>query len=158
MAPDSPKLILTSPAFKDGAEMANRYTYKLGSQCSGENFSPALEWTGVPASTQSLAITVVDPDGGNWTHWLLFNLSPEITSLSEAVNGPAIGIKGRNDFGTLGYGGPCPPSGTHHYIFTLYALDTTLSLQEGAKRKDFETAVKGHVLAQAQLTGLRTRR
>jgi Raf kinase inhibitor-like YbhB/YbcL family protein len=157
MASDSPKLTLTSPAFQDSAEMADRYTYKLGSQCNGENFSPALEWTGVPAGTQSLALTIVDPDGGNWTHWLLFNLPPETTSLPEAVNGPDIGTKGKNDFGTLGYGGPCPPGGTHHYIFTLYALDTTLDLQEGAQRKDFETAIKGHILARAQLTGLRTR-
>jgi Raf kinase inhibitor-like YbhB/YbcL family protein len=147
---------LTSPAFNDGQEMAAKNVYKMAGQCSGENYSPALAWTGTPAGTQSFALTLVDPDGGNWVHWLQFNLPAETTHLPEAVEGPALGVKGRNDFGGTGYGGPCPPGGTHHYVFTLYALDTTLDLKTGAWLKDFQTAIQGHILAEAKLTGLRT--
>jgi Raf kinase inhibitor-like YbhB/YbcL family protein len=148
---------LSSPAFKDGEEMNNRYAFSMFGQCSGENYSPALAWTGAPAGTQSFAITVIDPDGNNWLHWLQFNIPAGATGLPEAVGGPDIGIKGKNDFGNLGYGGPCPPSGTHHYVFTLYALDTKLDLKEGAKLNDLTKAMDGHILAQAQLTGLKKR-
>jgi Raf kinase inhibitor-like YbhB/YbcL family protein len=149
--------ILSSPAFKDGEQMVDRYVFNILGQCKGENYSPALAWTGAPPNTQSFAITLIDPDGGNWLHWLLFNIPAGTVSLDEAIGGPNMGIKGKNDFGTLGYGGPCPPGGTHHYIFTLYALDTILDLKEGAKLQDLKNAMNGHSLAQAQLTGLRTR-
>lgn len=148
---------LSSTAFKDGEEMNDRYAYSMLGQCSGQNYSPALEWTGTPAGTKSFAITVIDPDGGNWLHWLQFNIPADTVSLPEAVGGPDIGTKGKNSFGGLGYGGPCPPSGTHHYIFTLYALDTTIDLKEGAKLSDLTGAINGHILAQAQLTGLKKR-
>ena len=148
---------LSSPAFKDGEQMATRYVFKIPGQCNGENYSPALNWRGVPAGTQSFAITVIDPDGGNWLHWLQFDIPADVVSLPEAVGGPKTGIQGGNDFGALGYGGPCPPGGTHHYIFTLYALDTRLELQEGASLKDLNSAMNGHILAETQLTGLRTR-
>jgi len=150
-------ITLSSPAFKNGEEMNDRYAFSMLGQCSGENYSPALAWTSIPARTKSFAITVIDPDGGNWLHWLQFNISVDATSLPEAVGGPDIGIKGKNDFGSLGYGGPCPPGGTHHYIFTLYALDATLDLEEGAKLNDLTNAMNGHILAQAQLTGLKKR-
>ena len=148
---------LSSPAFKDGNEMAEKYTYKMGGQCDGENYSPALTWAGAPAETQSFAITLVDPDGGNWAHWVQFNIPADVASLPETIAGPEIGVKGRNDFYSPGYGGPCPPGGTHHYVFTLYALDTTLELEEGATLKAVLTAMEGHILAETQLTGLRTR-
>jgi Raf kinase inhibitor-like YbhB/YbcL family protein len=148
---------LSSPAFADGEELADLYTYKLGRQCNGKNLSPALIWSNAPAGTQSFALTMLDPDGGNWLHWLLFNIPADTTGLPEAPDGPEIGVRGKNDFGSLGYGGPCPPSGTHHYIFTLYALDTLLKIPEGARLGDFEQATQGHILAQAQLTGLQTR-
>jgi Raf kinase inhibitor-like YbhB/YbcL family protein len=148
---------LFSPAFKDGEQMADRYVFNIPGQCSGENYSPALMWTGTPSGAQSFAITVIDPDGGNWLHWLLFNIPADTTSLTEAVGGPDTGIKGENDFGALGYGGPCPPGNTHRYIFSLYALDTTLDLQEGARLKDLKNAMAGHILVETQLTGLRTR-
>lgn len=147
---------LTSAAFGEGEFIPDKYVYSLGSQCSGENFSPPLAWEGVPTGTQSFAIFVVDPDGGNWVHWLQFDIPADITRLDEAVSGTKLGVRGVNDFGKLGYGGPCPPSGTHRYIFTLYALDTTLSLPEGASRARFESAINGHVLGTAQLTGLRS--
>jgi hypothetical protein len=155
---DSPAMFtLTSSAFSEGGEIPDRYTYNLGGQCNGDNYSPPLLWTSAPLSAQSFAILVTDPDGGNWVHWLQFNIPANAFGLEEALGGPNVGIKGVNDFGGLGYGGPCPPSGTHRYIFTLYALDVTLSLSEGASRAEFESAIKGHVLGTAQLTGIRSR-
>lgn len=151
------KMTLTSSAFSEGGIIPDRYTYNLRGQCSGENYSPPLAWTGAPEGTQSFAILVTDPDGGNWVHWLQFNIPASASGLNEAVGGPDVGVKGVNDFGETGYGGPCPPSGTHRYIFTLYALDTTSSLSEGTSRAQFESAIKGHVLGTAQLTGLRSR-
>lgn len=159
-APDAatqPVFALTSPDFKDGEELADQFTYELFGQCGGENISPALEWLGAPAGTQTFALTMLDPDGGNWLHWLLFDIPADQTGLPQAANGPENGTRGKNDFGKLGYGGPCPPSGAHRYIFTLYALDTTLGLPEGIKLKEFQNAIENHLLAQAQLTGLRTR-
>jgi Raf kinase inhibitor-like YbhB/YbcL family protein len=147
---------LSSPAFQDGQELDVKYVFKIDGQCQGENYSPPLAWSGVPNGTQSFALTVVDPDGGNWVHWLQFNLPATATSLPEAINGPDLGLKGRNDFGENSYGGPCPPGGIHHYIFTLYALDTNLELQAGANLKAFQAAIQGHSLAEAKLTGLRT--
>ena len=137
--------------------MADKYTYKMGGQCDGENYSPTLAWTGAPAETGSFAVTLVDPDGGNWVHWVQFNIPAEVTSLPETIAGPAVGVKGNNGFYSLGYGGPCPPGGTHHYVFTLYALDTALELDEGATLNAVLAAMEGHILAEAQLTGLRTR-
>ena len=149
---------LTSDAFAEGEFIPDKYAYSLGGQCSGENFSPSLIWTGAPEGTQSFAILVNDPDGGNWVHWLLFDIPADVTQLDEATSGPDdVGVRGVNDFGNLGYGGPCPPSGTHRYIFTLYALDTVLSLPQGASRTRFNSAIDGHVLGTTQLTGLRSR-
>lgn len=155
-APDLP-FTLTSTAFVEGEAIPDQYTFSLEGQCDGANLSPELTWVGAPANTQSFAVIVNDPDGGDWVHWVQFDIPADATSLPEAEAGPAIGVKGENDFGKLGYGGPCPPSGTHRYIFTLYALDTTLSLPERATRFEVLTAMKDHVLGQAQLTGLRNR-
>jgi len=154
--PDLP-LALTSTAFAEGDAIPDQYTYTLPGQCAGQNISPPLSWVGAPANTQSFAILVVDPDGGDWVHWMQFNIPADTSELSEAVGGPDVGVKGQNDFGELGYGGPCPPSGTHRYVFTLYALDTLLSVSEGAAQVEVETAMEGHVLEEAQLTGLRSK-
>lgn len=147
---------LTSTAFTEGATIPTRYTYNLAGQCSGENVLPALAWTNPPANTKNFAITMHDPDGGNWVHWVQFNIPSGMTSLTEVPGGPDIGVKGLNDFGELGYGGPCPPSGNHHYIFTLYALDATLGLTQGATRGQVNAAMAGHILGQATLTGMRS--
>ena len=154
--PDVP-FTLTSTAFAEGEVIPDQYTYRLGAQCTGANLSPQLTWVGTPAHTQSLAVIVSDPDGGDWAHWVQFNIPGDATSLPEATAGPNLGLKGRNDFGELGYGGPCPPGGTHHYIFTLYALDATLSVAEGATRSEVEQAMADHILGQTQLTGLRSK-
>jgi Raf kinase inhibitor-like YbhB/YbcL family protein len=148
---------LTSSAFENNGEIPNQYAYKMGSQCNGENYSPALTWSQPPDGTRSLLLTVVDPDGGNWVHWVLFNIPPETTSLEEVIGGSTAGRAGRNDFGKPGYGGPCPPSGTHHYIFTLYALDIVLDLKEGASLNNVLKSSEGHVLTSTSLTGLKTR-
>lgn len=154
----SKEFALTSSAFEAGQIIPNKYSYKLGNQCNGENFSPPLEWIGTPQGTQSYVLTVIDPDGGDWVHWVLFNIPAETNNLLEVRNGPDIGVAGKNDFKTTGYGGPCPPSGTHHYIFTLYALDTLLDLNQGANLKDIQPLYKNHILAQAQLIGLQKAR
>ena len=154
-APDAP-FTLTSSAFAEGETIPDQYTYRLAGQCDGANLSPELKWSGTPAGTQSFVVAVIDPDGGDWVHWVQFNIPGDATSLPEAAGGPDIGVKGKNDFGELGYGGPCPPDGTHRYVFTLYALDTTLSLVEGAPRVSVEAAMEGHILGAAPLTGLRS--
>ena len=148
---------LACQAFADGEQIPDAQAYSLPGQCDGPNTSPPLSWAGAPAGTHSFAVMMVDPDGGDWVHWVQFNIPADATSLAAAADGPAVGIKGVNDFGENGYGGPCPPSGTHRYVLTLYALDTTLSLAEGASKAQVDAAMAGHVLAQAQLTGLRSR-
>jgi Raf kinase inhibitor-like YbhB/YbcL family protein len=145
---------LTSAAFAAGEPILLKYT------CDGDDVSPPLAWTEPPAGTQSLALICDDPDApvGTWVHWVLYNLPAEARALPEAV--PAVadlpdgGRHGNNSWRRLGYGGPCPPSGTHRYFFKLYALDTALDLAAGASKKELLGAMEGHVLAQAELMGV----
>jgi len=131
------------------------------SSCSGEtNNSPQLSWQSGPARTQSFALVVTDPDApiGTFTHWVLFNLPADKRELPEALpkneqlsNGA---VQGMNDFGEIGYDGPCPPGGSaHRYIFDLYALDTKLGLAAGATKRQVIEAMNGHIVAHGQLTG-----
>jgi Raf kinase inhibitor-like YbhB/YbcL family protein len=142
-----------SAAFKEGQPIPRHYT------CDGINISPPLEWSGVPKSTKTIAIVADDPDApaGTWVHWVLYNLPAENIGLVENVpaneNLKAGGFQGKNDFGKLGYGGPCPPSGIHRYFFKVYALDTDLPLKAGATKADVEKAMEGHIVTQAQLKG-----
>jgi Raf kinase inhibitor-like YbhB/YbcL family protein len=128
--------------------------------CNGENKSLPISWGEPPEGTQSLALLLEDPDavavaGYVWVHWLVFNLPSETRSLPEAI--PNIvsltigGIQGTNSWKEIGYGGPCPPSGTHHYIFTLYALDTMLDADSSLTKGLFEAKISGHVLAETEL-------
>jgi hypothetical protein len=147
-------LTLTSPAFPNGAVIPTKYT------CSGADLSPALAWSGVPSTARSLALIVDDPDApsGTWTHWLLWNLPVTLAGLPERVppresfeNGSR---QGKNDFGNIGYGGPCPPPGKpHRYFFRLYAFDAVLALNPGANRQDLDRAMKGHIQARAEYMG-----
>ncbi len=129
--------------------------------CPGlANLSPALAWDAPPAATRSFALLVTDPDApmGVFTHWLLWNLPPETRSLPESVpKRPQLANaarQGRNDFGKVGYSGPCPPRGSvHHYVFALYALDAALTLPPGITRQQLLQALQGHVLATGQLIG-----
>src|SRR2546423_8256086 len=144
---------LTSTAFKDGEPMPRQYT------CDGVNVSPPLEWSGVPKSAKVIAIIADDPDApsGTWVHWVLYNLPAEnigmVENLPATENLKAGGFQGKNDFEKIGYGGPCPPSGTHRYFFKIYALDSELPLKASATKADVEKAISGHVLAQDQLMG-----
>lgn len=147
----------TSEAFAHGQSIPAKYT------CIGRNISPALAWGEPPAGTQSFALIVDDPDapGGTWVHWVLYNIPPETRSLPEALlvtgknvpEGQGSPFTGKNSWGDIGYGGPCPPSGTHRYFFKFYALDETLGLLPGADKSELLKAMKGHILAQAELMG-----
>ncbi|MFH1020769.1 MAG: YbhB/YbcL family Raf kinase inhibitor-like protein [Pseudomonadota bacterium] len=141
---------LTSSAFADNGVIPDEFTYSLGSQCSGSNLSPPLTIGAVPVGTQSLALTVIDPDGGNWVHWKAWNIPADTTSLPENISSTAGFNQSVNDFGTAGYGGPCPPTPDHHYVFTLYALDTTFTTEPSA------TQLQGAALATATLTAERS--
>lgn len=127
--------------------------------CDGQDMSPPLSWDAPPTGTQSLALIVDDPDapGRIFVHWVLYDIPPETRQLPQAVAATATlpngGTQGQNDFGNLGYGGPCPPSGLHRYFFKLYALDRELGLQSGATKAQLEAAMSGHILAGAELIG-----
>jgi Raf kinase inhibitor-like YbhB/YbcL family protein len=145
---------LKSSAFEGGADIPSRFT------CDGANISPALHWSAPPKDTRSFALVMDDPDapGRTWVHWLIYDLPPGARELPEWVPPDARlasgAQQGRNDFRRPGYGGPCPPPGpAHRYFFKLYALDTTLDLGDGAKRAQLERAMRGHILAEAELMG-----
>lgn len=148
-------LHISSPAFRAGSEIPAKYT------CKAENISPPLEWTAPPAGTKSLALITDDPDapGRTWVHWVAYNLPVDLHGLREdTAKQPEIsggGLQGKNDFGEIGYDGPCPPPGkAHHYHFKLYALDAALQLQAGAEKDEVVQAMSGHVLAEGELIGL----
>jgi hypothetical protein len=140
--------VLSSSAFSEGGNIPARFT------CAGAGTSPQIQWSGAPTNTQSFALVLDDPDapGGTFTHWVAFDLPASQTEIAEGAE--TVGKGGKNGRGQTGYTGPCPPSGTHRYFFTLYALDvTTLGLNEGAARAEVEKAIAGHLLAKAQLMG-----
>ncbi len=147
------KLTVTSGAFKDGGAIPSKYT------CDGEDVSPDIAWSGVPASAKSIAMIADDPDAprGTWVHWVIYNIPPETKGLGEGVERDKVldngAMQGMNDSRQTGYGGPCPPAGVHRYFFKVYALDAKLSLGPGATKKDLEDAMKGHILADGQLMG-----
>ena len=144
---------LSSPAFKPGDMIPAPYT------CDGQDLSPPLQWAPPPSGTKSLALVSDDPDapGGTWVHWIVYNLPPSLRVLPEAFPPneelPDGTRQGLTSFGRTGYGGPCPPSGTHRYVFTLYALDVVLALPPRSSARQLDEAIKGHVLAQAELMG-----
>jgi len=139
---------LTSNAFQNNEKIPDKYT------CKGENINPELAVKDIPAGTKSLALIMDDPDAprGTWDHWILFNIKPTGTIKENSV--PEGASQGKNSAGKNEYSGPCPPSGTHRYIFKLYALDTELKIDENADKKAVENAMKGHILAETKLTGL----
>jgi len=144
---------MTSKAFQDGGAIPRKYT------CDGENISLALEWTSVPDDAMTLALIVDDPDApdGTFVHWVLYNLPAHILEIPE--NLPPEGqlengiMQGLNDFKNIGYGGPCPPGGTHRYVFKLCALDKELELPPGATKRQLLQTMEGHILDRAQLMG-----
>ena len=147
---------ISSPVFQPQGDIPTKYT------CEGEDISPPLAWQNLPAGTQSLVLIFDDPDAPDpkapqmtWVHWVLFNISPSVTQLTENVKKlPAGTREGSNDWKRTGYGGPCPPIGKHRYFFKLIALDVELGLKPGATKSAIEQAMAGHVLAKAELIGL----
>jgi Raf kinase inhibitor-like YbhB/YbcL family protein len=144
---------MSSPAFGYGEEIPRKFT------CDGEEVSPPLEWENPPAGTKSFALICDDPDApmGTWVHWVLYDFPGDTRSLPEGFpnerefeNGAK---SGKNSWGRYGYGGPCPPSGTHRYFFRLYALDAPLGLKPGANARQLRRAMEGHVLGTAELMG-----
>ena len=138
---------ITSSAFHEGSNIPSKFT------CDGSDASPPLQITGVPSEAKSLVLIADDPDApsGLFTHWLVWNIPPQTSSIAEG-SAPK-GVHGANDFGKSGYGSPCPPSGTHRYSFKIFALDRALELRSGAKRSQVDAAMKGHVIAQGELVG-----
>lgn len=144
---------VSSSAFEESGMIPAKYT------CDGVNVSPPLTWESVPQETRSIALISDDPDApvGTWVHWVMFNLPGDTKELQENIpttetltNGA---VQGTTDFGRVGYGGPCPPSGTHRYYFKIYALDTKLNLTSSATKADLVSAMEGHILAEGRLMG-----
>lgn len=147
------KMKITSSAFEEGGMIPRKYT------CDGSDVSPPIKWDNVPEGTKSIALIYDDPDApvGIWIHWVIYNIPPETRELDENVpreetlsNGTK---QGKNDWGRIGYGGPCPPGGTHRYYFKLYALDTEPDLEPGPTKKKLLNAMEGHILVEGQLMG-----
>ncbi len=148
-------MTLRSDAFQDGGNIPGKYT------CDGDDVSPPLEWGGMPLQTRSFALIVDDPDapGGVFTHWVIFDITANTHTLGEGVQPvprlPDGATQGKNSFGKIGSGGPCPPPGpAHHYYFTVYALDDLLRLAPGASKEQVLGAMQGHILDQGQIVGL----
>lgn len=144
---------ITSPAFEDGGLIPEKHT------CDGMDVSPALGWDSGPEGTKTFALICDDPDApmGTWVHWVLFNVPADVNELPESIP-PERELEsgarqGMNDFHKIGYGGPCPPGGTHRYFFKIYALDTEIDLEVGATKSDLLMAMEGHILAEGQLMG-----
>jgi Raf kinase inhibitor-like YbhB/YbcL family protein len=144
------QLLLRSDAFEEGGNIPSRYS------CDGENVNPPMEWSGVPSGTQAFALIVHDPDAGGFIHWVLADIPGDSTSLGEG-RGDSVGVPGRNDFGNSGWGGPCPPSGEHRYVFNLYALSEPLRIAGTPPASAVLRAMQGRVLGEAQLMGVYTR-
>ena len=146
-------IVITSTAFSEGGAIPTKHT------CDGDDLSPPLSWTGVPEGTRTLALISDDPDArSTWVHWVVYGIPAAADGLTEGratIDVTPGGAKnGKNDFGDLGYGGPCPPKGSpHRYFFKVYALDTDLDLESGTEKKGLLGAMEGHILATGQLMG-----
>lgn len=138
---------LTSSAFQHNGEIPSEFT------CDGSGLSPPLSISDVPSNAKSLVLISDDPDApvGTWDHWVVFDIPASTKEIPKGTEPKGIG--GKNSWDRTGYGGPCPPSGTHRYFFKLYALDIMLNLPEGATKKDIEKAMQGHILAKSELMG-----
>ncbi len=149
----SKNMKLTSPAFGNNQFIPSKYT------CDGQDINPPLQISGVPEEAKSLVLIVDDPDapGGTWDHWIVWNINPSISEIKENEV-PEGAIEGLNDFEKHSYGGPCPPSGVHHYHFRLYALSKKLDLDPSSRKEDVKKAMEGFILDQTELVGLYQRK
>lgn len=143
-------LKVTSPSFKESEMIPSKFT------CDGENISPEIRWEGLPEGTESLALICDDPDApsGDFVHWVVFNIPAEIDSFDENAEISEIADLGMTDYGRKGYGGPCPPSGSHHYHFKVYALDEIIETEKSLDKYDLLDKMEGHVLAKGEIVGL----
>lgn len=139
------KLKVQSTAFSNGGQIPSRYT------CEGENINPPIEINDLPENTRSVAMIVEDPDAprGVYDHWIVWNIPPNEIIREDSRPG----ISGINSFGNTGYGGPCPPSGSHRYFFKVYALDEELDIESGSDKKRLKEAMKDHILGSGELMG-----
>lgn len=149
--PSADAMRLTSPAFTDGGAIPEDYT------CDGGDRSPPLAWEGVPEGAHSFALIVTDPDAGDFVHWVLVDIPGEVRELAEG-EGDAVGKPGRNGFGGEGWGGPCPPSGEHRYVFELLAVSEQLRVEGGLTAERVWSVAEGATLARAELNGVYARR
>lgn len=147
-----PTMIITSSEFTNNQSIPSKYTCDGNPPAGGIN--PPLEFSDIPENTKSFVLIVDDPDApvGTWVHWVVFNIPQDVKEIKE--HSVPSGIEGITSFGKTGYGGPCPPSGTHHYHFKVYALDTTLPLGSQADKKAILEAAQNHIVAQGELIGL----
>lgn len=145
-------MTISSPAFENNSQIPQKYT------CDGQNTSPPLTISDVPEKAQSLVLIVDDPDApaGTWTHWLVWNIDPKTTEIAENSL-PSGALEGVTSFDKPGYGGPCPPSGTHRYYFKLYALSTKLDLSPQVDKAQLEEAMADHILERSEIVGLYSR-
>lgn len=147
------KISIMADTFKDGEAIPVEYT------CDGKDISPALSWNRVPEDAKSIALIMDDPDAprGTFVHWVIFNIPTNVMKLEKGISKNKMlgdgSLQGTNDFRKIGYGGPCPPSGTHRYYFRIYALDTKLDLPSGATRIQVDDAMKGHIITKGELMG-----
>src|ERR1700736_3428362 len=148
LAAGGEKMKITSSAFQEGGIIPEKFSK------NGQNANPGLRIDGVPAEAKSLALIVDDPDApvGLFTHWLVWNIDPKTTEIAEKSVPPGA-VQGTNDYPGRGYDGPQPPSGSHRYYFRIIALDKKLDLPSGAKRKELDKAMSGHVIAQGEYMG-----
>lgn len=144
---------IISSAFGHNEKIPSKYT------CDGENVSSPLQFLEIPEKAKSLVLIVDDPDAPAkiWVHWVVYNINPQASEVKEN-SVPEGGIEGMTDFGSSGYGGPCPPSGTHRYFFKLYALDSALNLSQNATKQMVEEKMQRHILDKAELIGLYSRK
>jgi len=150
-------LTLRSPVFSNGGAIPAKYT------CDGQDTAPPLEWSGVPAKAESLALIVDDPDAPDpaapkmrFVHWVLYNIPADVRALPEGASPdglPEGACEGKNDFKKSGYGGPCPPIGRHRYVFTLYALDKSFNNAGPVSKSELEAAMKTHVIEKTETIG-----
>jgi Raf kinase inhibitor-like YbhB/YbcL family protein len=141
------QFLIHSPAFQHEQRIPEKYT------CDGDNISPPLAIENIPSRTASMVLIVDDPDAsqGTWDHWIVFNIPRDVTRIPENIK--SLGMEGNTSWGTMGFGGPCPPNGNHRYYFRLFALDTTLRLKQGSSKAEILESMKGHIIAESILMG-----